>query len=360
MSSFHPKRILIFRTAHLGDTVVALPALWSLREAYPDAHIALLSNRDARNPHYISPDRVLPREGLIDEFIAYPTNLGKAASLAAMASLAVKLRQKKFDTLAYLMPRVRSFAQIERDECFFHLAGIEKIFGTNYLRLNRLEETIPIPTPTVESEAEYLLHCLSHEGLISNEMFRTDLLLTDEEIGRAKNWLRDAVAISAETSKLVAIAPGSKWESKIWPEERFAEVVKRLIEEFDILPVVFGGGEDRETGERLLAQWKIGANSAGELSVRESAALLQQCDLYLGNDTGTMHLAAAVGTPCVAVFAAIDSVGKWTPFGDKNQVFRKRVECEGCHSPICHNNHKCLHLITIDEVYAACVDILSR
>ena len=360
MSSFHPKRILVFRTAHLGDTVVALPALWSLREAYPDAHIALLSNRDAKNPHYISPDCVLPKEGLVDEFIAYPTNLGKAASVATMASLAVKLRQKRFDTLAYLMPRVRSFAQIERDERFFHLAGIEKILGTDYLRQNRLEEAIPIPTPSVESEADYLLHCLSHDGLIPNEIFRTDLLLTVEEISRAKSWFTEAAGAVANGSILVAVAPGSKWESKIWPEGRFAAVVERLVSDFRILPVVFGGGEDRETGDRLLTRWKTGINSAGRLSVRESAALLQQCDLYLGNDTGTMHLAAAVGTPCVAVFAAIDWVGKWTPFGDKNQVFRKRVECEGCHSSICHNNHKCLDLITIDEVYAACVDILSK
>ena len=119
---------------------------------------------------------------------------------------------------------------------------------------------------------------------------------------------------------------------------------------------IFGGAEDREKGDRLIARCKNGVNAAGSLSVRESAALLQDCTLYLGNDTGTMHLAAAVGTPCVAIFAAIDWVGKWTPFGDNNRVFRKSVECEGCHTPTCFNNHKCLDLVTVDEVYAACAD----
>ena len=353
-------RLLIFRIGHLGDTVVALPALWALRRAFPAAHIALLSNADAKNPHYISPDQVLPREGLVDEFIGYPTNLGKAATVAATLRLAAQLRKKRFDAVVYLMPRSRSIQQIERDETFFRLAGIGKTFGVEYLKQTRLAEEIPIPTPTIEPEARHLLQCLQAGGLINDPQFTTDLLLNAEEINSGPRWLENAIGQSGDGSKLIAIAPGSKWESKVWPEARFAEVVQRLISEFDVFPVVFGGAEDREKGRGLIARWERGANAAGELSVRESAGLLQNCRLYLGNDTGTMHLAAAVGTPSVAIFAAIDWVGKWTPFGDNNRVFRKSVECEGCHSPICHNNHRCLDLVTVDEVYNACAEILGK
>ena len=274
---------------------------------------------------------MLPREGLIDEFIAYPTNLGKAALVAATIKLAAQLRRKKFDAVVYLMPRARSLAQIARDERFFRLAGIEKIYGAQHLKETRLAETIPIPTPTVESEAVHLLECLTADGLTDVSQSKTDLLLSDDETNAARKWFQSVTGRLPDDLKLIGIAPGSKWESKIWPEERFAEIVQRLIAELGVFPVIFGGDEDREKGDRLIAGWKQGANAAGQLSVRESAAMLQDCRLYVGNDTGTMHLAAAVGTPCVAVFAAIDWVGKWTPFGDNNRVFRKSVECEGCH-----------------------------
>ena len=360
MTDLQLERILIFRIGHLGDTVVALPALWAVREALPSAHIALLSNADAKNPHYISPDKVLPRKGLIDEFITYPGNLGRAATIAAMTKLMARIRRGRFDAVVYLMPRSRSLAQIERDERFFRLAGISKSFGVEHLKRTRLDETIPAPTPTVEREAVHLLQCLAADDLVSDKNFRTEMLLSDTELAGARRWFEHAVGNVAAGHKLIAVAPGSKWESKVWPKERFAEVVRRLIDAFDVFPVIFGGGEDREVGDQLIASWDRGVNSAGELSVREAAALLQGCHLYLGNDTGTMHLAAAVGTPCVAVFAAIDWVGKWTPFGDNNRVFRKSVECEGCHSPICHNNHKCLDLVTVDEVYNACAEILGK
>ena len=352
---------MIFRIGHLGDTVVALPALWALRDAFPTAHIALLSNSDTKNLHYISPDSVLPPEGLIDEFIAYPTNLGAAATVAASLKLAAQLRSKKFDAVVYLMPRARTLQQIERDTQFFRLAGIDRIFGVNYLKETRLDEPIPIPTPEIASEADHLVQCMLFDGLVRGESeHKADLLLTSDEIAAAEHWLRSATAGISNDAKLIAIAPGSKWESKVWSEERFTEVVARMIDEFKILPMVFGGSEDHEKGNKLIASWRKGVNSSGALSVRESAALLKRCALYLGNDTGTMHLAAAVGTPCVAVFAAIDWVGKWTPFGDNNRVFRKRVECEGCHTPTCFNNHKCLDLVTVDEVYTACAEILNK
>ena len=354
------ERILIFRIGHLGDTVVALPALWAVREAFPAAHIALLSNADAKNPHYISPEKVLPRDGLIDEFISYPGNLGRAATLMAMGRLMTRLRRGRFDAVVYLMPRSRSLAQIVRDERFFRLAGIAKIFGVEHLKRTRLDEKIPVPTPTVEFEAVHLLQCLAADDLVPDRKFRTEMLLSDAELTAARGWFELAAGSAADGHKIVAVAPGSKWESKVWPKERFAQVVRRLIDAFDLFPVILGGVEDRKVGDNLIASWNRGVNSAGELSVRESAALLQDCAMYLGNDTGTMHLAAAVGTPCVAVFAAIDWVGKWTPFGDNNRVFRKSVECEGCHSPFCHNNHKCLDLVTVDEVYGACAEILGQ
>lgn len=353
------QNLLIFRIGHLGDTVIALPALWAIRDAFPSAHLTLLTNIDAGNPHYVSPRNVLPERGLIDDFLAYPTNLGFAARLSAFFTLWRTLRKGKFDAVLYLMPRIRTAVQIDRDKRFFRVSGIKKVIGTDYLRRHGLSGAIPKPTPAVDLEGDFLLDLLESEGIAINKTNKkTDLLLTTSEVAAARNWLASESRVSGR--KLLAVAPGSKWPSKIWDEQRFGDVVDRLIVRDNCYPIIFGGGEDHETGDRLIGRWKTGANSAGALDIRESAALLRDCGLYLGNDTGTMHIAAAVGVPCVAIFAATDWRGRWWPFGERNTVFRKTVECEGCLTPDCFNRHKCLNLVGTDEVYEACARTISE
>lgn len=346
------------RIGHLGDTLVALPAFWVLRKAFPDAKITLLSNSDKKNPNYLAPRSILPASGIFDEFIDYPTNVSQIESVLGAFTLAVSIRKRRFDAVFYLMPRARSAKQIARDRLFFRLSGNRKVFGLGYTAKNSLAGPIPSPTPAINSESDFLLDLLEDAGVsLDRTDLKTDLLLTAAEEDRAADFLAETGVRS--TQRLVAIAPGSKWESKIWFEERYAEVTKSLISSHDVYPIILGGPEDRERGERLLAYLGKGKNAAGKLQVRESAALLRHCALYLGNDTGTMHLAAAVGVRCVAIFAAIDYPGRWIPFGAGHKVFRRSVECEGCHTPDCFNNNKCLREIAVEEVVEAAREILS-
>jgi ADP-heptose:LPS heptosyltransferase len=149
--------------------------------------------------------------------------------------------------------------------------------------------------------------------------------------------------------------------AKRWPEERFAEVVAKLIEDFDIWPVVLGAEEDREMGERLLRTWGRGYNAAGALSLRGAAAVLSHCAMFLGNDTGTMHLAAAVGVPCVAVFSARTYPGAWNPYNVPSRVFRSQIECEGCLLVECvERQNECLKRIAVEPVITACEEILQQ
>ncbi len=331
-----------------------------MRNAFPNAHIGLLSNADVKNPHYVSAEKVLPSQGLIDEWLTYPTNLGKAAALSSLVRLVIGLRRSQFDAVVYLMPRMRTVEQIDRDICFFRFGGISRSIGANYLRMTGLKEPIPKPTPVVESESEHLLRCLTFDGIeIDVNALTPDLKLSDVEISTANNWFLKAADGSNGGRRLVAVAPGSKWASKVWPEDRFEAVIGRMISTHGVFPIIFGGQEDRGKGDRLIEKWKTGVNAAGKLAVRESAALLRECELYVGNDTGTMHLAATVGTKCVAVFASIDWKGRWAPYGSGHTVFRQTVECEGCYSPDCFNANKCLDLTTVDDVYQACVQTLK-
>ena len=148
--------------------------------------------------------------------------------------------------------------------------------------------------------------------------------------------------------------------AKRWDAERFAQAGSALIARHGVWPVVFGGPEDRDTGDALLRHWGRGYNAAGRLGLRASAAALKRCGLYLGNDTGTMHLAAAVGVTCAAIFSARDYPGRWYPAGRGHQVFRAQIECEGCRLTECvDRRNECLNRITVDEVVAGCETVLA-
>lgn len=356
------KRILVFRTGHLGDTLVSVPAFWALRERFPDARIAYLSSADPANPQYVSARDVLPETGLFDEWISYPNLSSGIGNIVSLFGLALKIRRKRFDAVFYLMTRYRTSRQIDRDSLFFKLAGINKVIGAEFIRKHNLPLEIPKPIPRIESEANFLLRLLREEGIVTSDReFRPELALTAEEREATREWM-DANGVANLSGPRIAVGPGSKWDSKIWDEARYADVVKRLIDSHDVIPVIFGGPEDREKGDRLIRTWGRGANAAGELNVRRAAAGLRECSLYLGNDTGTMHLAASVETTCVAMFSAVDWIGRFEPFGTRHTLFRRSVECEGCHSPLCLNKvhpNKCLDLISADDVYRACVAVLN-
>jgi ADP-heptose:LPS heptosyltransferase len=354
------KRILVFRTGHLGDAVIALPALWAIRDAFPDATIALLSNQ-VPNSSAIPAMSVLPKQGLIDEWIGYPAHKMERGSLATTAKLIFDLRKRRFDCVFYMMMRVRTAAQIRRDARFFKLAGIDRLFGFQFAKANCLPLDCGYPSPIMERDAEYLLNCVRSSGIViaGDAVEKTDLILNDDEVAAADQWIECHVGGTNADRRMIGIAPGSKWTSKMWSVERYIQVAKDLVNDRGIFPVIVGGEEDREAGQQIVNACKVGAVAAGSLSVRETAALLSKCSMYLGNDSGPMHLAAAVGTPCVSMFAAIDWAGSWEPFGDGNINFRRNVECEGCRTPVCPNDNLCLQRISTEEVYDACVRILE-
>ena len=149
--------------------------------------------------------------------------------------------------------------------------------------------------------------------------------------------------------------------AKRWPIERFEQVVARLIEETDAWPVVFGGKEDAEVGRRLLEAWGRGYNACGALSLRGAATALKRCLVYVGNDTGTMHLAASAKTPCVAVFSARHPLGTWSPYGEGHRVFRTQIECEGCSLVTCTDKaNECLKRIDTKTISEACLQTIRK
>jgi ADP-heptose:LPS heptosyltransferase len=183
---------------------------------------------------------------------------------------------------------------------------------------------------------------------------RVDLRLQEEENAVAEEWLRKRGLGSKGEKGWFAVCPGSKWASKLWPKEHYAELGLRLVRDLGLIPVVVGGKEDRALAGELLAHWGGGHCAAGEMGVRESAALMKHAAFYVGNDTGAMHLAAAVGTLCVGIFSAQDWPGRWGPYGAGHSVLRTHAACAGCMSAECPNDVLCLRQISVNEVFDAC------
>lgn len=341
--------ILVFRIGQLGDTLASLPAVRAIRAAHPRARLVLLTDRQADSATVTSWE-VFEPTGLFDE-VCY---LQVPSQLADLVRASRRVRRLAPARLYYLPPMPRTWWQVARDRFFFRrLCGIPDIVG--------LRPTGPYP---VRDDAGRLIRLQGEAARlmawIAPDLPETSVMPGDwrihptvEHAVKPKRLLENAGFHNCE---LVAIAPGSKMQATKWPEEQFDRVGLELLRRFPGLRlVVVGGPGEHPLGDRLCRAWGDRAmNMCGALSVWESAALLARCALYVGNDTGAMHLAAAVGTPCVAIFSARDNPGKWEPAGLAHTVLRHDLPCGGCVLNSCVEHElACLKTISVEQVLAA-------
>lgn len=354
-------KILVFRIGQLGDTIVSLPVLHALREQWPDAQLSLLFDSHLGKKYVVSKD-LFRSTDIYNEFISYPVGSGKWQKLRATLSLlplVLRLRKKRFDLVINLAPGIRPPAAKVRDTLFFRLCGIRKIVTAADFRAPE-DKTRPLkPLP---HEADVLLACLRAVGIEppAPGTGSMSLCLNQQDETEYSNWLQKS-GLPQPPRRWIGLGIGSKMQAKLWPIESYIELCRRLIRDCDVFPIIAGGPEDREAGDQLLQACGRGYNCAGELSLRGSARLLRECMLYIGNDTGTMHLAVSEKTPCVGIFSARDFPNKWYPYGNHHTVHRVAVDCEGCMLTECiTEDRKCLRSISVDAVYRSCVAYLGK
>jgi len=261
------------------------------------------------------------------------------------------IERRGINTVFYFAPSGRRFHQRLRDMLFFKWCGIKNIYG---LKLKDGESNLQRPA----HETDRLLQMLKVDGFKTPSAVRFELSISAMDRARVDRLWQD-LCLTKKT--VVAIGLGSKMPVKRWDEERYRELGLRVAALKDMRLLVLGGAEDHPLGERLCEVWNgRGYNLAGKTSYMESAEVLKRCRLYVGNDNGTTHLAAAVGTPCVAIFSSRDLPGVWYPYGNGHTVFRRDVECQGCMLYECVNEKmKCIRSVTVDEVFAACAKNLG-
>ena len=349
-------KVLVYQIGQLGDTIVSVPALRAARQHFgKTVRIFLLHDATRR---LVTSEMVLEGSGLIDEFIPYTPEKSLGKKLRTMMQLWRRLRRVRFDAVVSVLPSDRPPWAVARDRMFFRACGISRLIGFRpYAEPEIRPRTLSGRPAITPNEATLRLRRLFDEniGVSSHEdYFALPLLsVSPDRLAMVDRWLEQWRKYPSRP--LVAICPGCKKPGNAWPPERFLEIADRLrrLGLFEI--VILGGPAERGLADFLTDALDGQAiHAAGCFSVSESAALLSRCSLLVGLDTGTTHLAAAVGIPCVVIQSANSFPGQWDPLGDNHTVIRADVPCEGCLRQGCPvDGHPCMENLSVDVVWEA-------
>jgi ADP-heptose:LPS heptosyltransferase len=310
------EQILIFRLGSIGDFVVSLPSFHLIRKTYSKASISLLTNQPVSG-RAAPAESVLDGTQLVDRYISYPPGTRRFRELIELRKTIKAITPTK---LIYLAER-KERTSILRDYLFFRSCGIGEIIGIPKTRDLQRPRHPTAPNGLWESEAQRLGRQLISLGNIDFELAENwNLNLSSAEIGEA-NSIIEGWTRRDKSTPLVSLSVGTKLAIKDWGTENWRAVLKGLAD-LDFGIVFIGSSEDWERSQTLSEEWAgPSLNLCGKISPRLSAAVIRQTVLLLCHDSGPMHLGAAVGTRCVAVFSRQSPPGQWYPFGSGHKVF---------------------------------------
>jgi ADP-heptose:LPS heptosyltransferase len=358
------RRVLVYRLGSLGDTIVALPSLHLIARAFPGAERRLLTNVPvaAMAPPAAA---VLENTDLIHDYMRYTVG---TRSVKELLGLAARIHAWSPDVLIYLAG-ARGLKTARRDRLFFRLCGIVYQIGvpvTAAMQVN-LGGLEPSPATTLfdtelEPEAARLarnIRSLGDARLDSPTSW--DLQLTTSERDIADR----AIGPEVLQHEIFAVSVGTKVQSKDWGRDNWRELLSRIPIVYPGRALLLAGSiEESEASDFAASQWQLNGggpvvNLCGRLTPRQSAAALSHARVFIGHDSGPMHLAAAVGTPCAAIFAARNIPRQWFPYGPAHRVIYHRVECAGCGLETCiEQQKKCILSISVEEVLLAVRSIM--
>ncbi len=345
-------RVLVYRLGSLGDTVVALPSLYLVARAFPSATRLLLTNQPAVEKA-VPAQSLLEGTGLVQGSLTYPLGTRDPWRLLSLRN---RIRAWRPEVLVYLAA-VRSAKAVYRDAIFFAACGIRRMVGLPLTQ--RMQRSLPLGNGLFESEAHRLARCLGGLGDARlDDPSSWDLRISNAEAAAARGMAN----LPGGVREYVAAAVGTKMSVKDWGCNNWREALGRISLRYPGLGLVLvGSGDERDAADVASATWRgPRLNLCGLTSPRQSAALIAEAIAYVGHDTGPMHLAAAAGIPCVAVFSARDLPGVWFPWGTQHRIIYHCVPCANCLLEVCPvHAKKCITSISPDEVVNAAVEILD-
>ncbi len=343
------KRILVVRTDAIGDLLLATPALSALRQKFPKAHIAVMVRPYNQFVLRNNPDvDELIIDDLYDLF-----HFGRKVHWRQYRAWADRLRAMHFDVMINL---AGDFAYA----LTAFLAGIPYRIGDrgrvayswlyNYKVNQRLNSW-------ALHEVEHNLELLAPLGIGLRPAGKCHLFPAPAETEAAERLLADN-GLAGKT--VIGVNVGTSGTNKAWALANFVELIKKLAEKYQTRIVLVGGPKENELNKQIMPELAGAAVNLGGLPVERFIALLKQLDLYVANDTGPTHLAAALGTPSVILYTSkYQQPARWAPWGNRHKLIKNVSSCPfPCKPPACRRD-LCTSEIKQEEVLEAVAEIMA-
>lgn len=349
----HVHRLLVVRLDNLGDVLLQTPAFRALRCALPHATITLLASPVGAQVGRMNPD--------LDDVIVYDAPWvdpwGKLPHDPEREQAMIRqIAAHKFDA-AIIFTSFRQSALPAAMLCY--LAGIPLRAAASVDGSGSLLTTRHKHPERLMHEVERSLGLIAALGVAPAEL---ELVLEVPDDGQ---WTMDGRItstnrrLSSTVHHLIVLHPGCSMPARTYPWQQYAEIADLLVERLDATVVLTGGPDEAELVHRVRNQMRHeAAVSAGELSFHEFCALIQRADLMITNNTGPMHIAAALQTPVVALFALTNPPEQWGPWRVPHRILFHDVPCRICYSRVCPYGHECLSLVSPEQVFEASCELL--
>lgn len=331
------KRILVIKLRYIGDVILSMPILPLLKKHFPEAEMTVLVNPGT--------DAVLRNNPFLDHILILPRT-----GLAQKVKFWWAIRQANFDTVVDLTDG-------DRAAFLSYWSGAERRLGFNRDHRGRgklYTQVLPSKYGSmhmVDYHAQALAALGIHDPVDDPEVF---IGPPDEEAGAEL-----LVSLAPAGTRLVLLFPSARYVFKAWPLERFAALADWLGEQ-GIVTALIGNQKEMLIGQQIinLAKHKP-MNLMGKTRLLVLAGLMKKSALFIGNDGGPMHLAAAVGCPVLGLFGP-SNPAVWGPRGKKVATIYKELDCRACFYPGCSRGEEsCMRQIQLDEVCQAAKALLS-
>ncbi len=330
-----PRKIVVLELTHIGDLIMSTPLLHELRMNYPKAKINLVC-ADWNNP-------LFQNNELVDSVLNYNSRMfspkTKGTTFWNRLKFFYSLFRQKYDLVVDLRG---DYDTLLFFLLFYRRKRIEW-WGSHIMERKLKSER---PRHMVDTKVE-ILKTLGIHAKSKKLLFAVSKNAADWAANLLKNNERP----------VITIAPGARWNFREWPKEKFSQLADKLMEN-NATVVLVGAPNEKKLAEEIAAMMKHKPIiTAGTASIQQSAAIISKSVLFIGNDSGPMHVAAALSIPTVALFGPQTPV-LTGPYSKNSIVIRKHVWCSPCSQTTCINQSDwCMNKITLEEVYEAAIKL---
>jgi len=350
-------RVGVLIEGTIGDSLILVPMLRMLELKFPNCLIEIVS---FTNDKSISAKSVIGASFPEFSFSTIKNSEGQNSfrRLCAWLKLIKRIKSHRLNSLVYAFRPENEHAskRAKWHKLIINMLTSSKAYGFKV-------DSWPVSNRN-DSQRNNLISKLLFERTakalgVENSFsdFDHKIKISRHSLAAASDWLDSQ--FHTKTKRYYCLCTSGKTQAQHWPLPRYLKIVGELYKLHKLEPMFIGAPNEVSLHDRLIKQLGFGYSAAG-LSIEESSAVLQGAEFYLGNDTGPMHLAAALGLRCVVVQSARNIVGSWDPLGEGHIVHQSTPDCAGCGAAKCLLQEQlCLTSIAADQVLLSCLTLIQ-